>query len=325
MDQTDTLDQDSPGSHAITTVNSELDILEPETSIDIQVKSLGVGRSNELNLRIKQNAELPVHSLPPELLLQVICLHMITEFGSLPKGYYRRLISLSGVCAHWYNVIRHSPPLWTWIHASDRSEVIEMALQRSSSHPLDIILRPPVPSDGLLWTVPASLQSIVNAIIPHSNRWRSLDIAVPSQWVAAVIADLGESPPTLEKLSFVDVDTIYCSQEYGLLGGKAPGLKSLKLNGVSVRWDSEILHDLAILDLSWIEFPSTEAILHALSHSPHLENLVVYRCSTLYLATPSSPSIHLPKLLRFEIDFDSPAATENFLQHIERGGRIIFG
>ncbi|KAG8913949.1 hypothetical protein FRC01_004297 [Tulasnella sp. 417] len=254
MDQTDTLNQGYPGRNAITTVSSELDIHEPETPIDIQVQSLGVGRSNELNLRIEQNAELPIHSLPAELLLQIVCLHMILEFGSLPKSYYRRLISLSGVCAHWYNVVTHSPPLWTLINASDPPKVVEMALERSSSHPLDIVLHPRVrPSDELPQTAPATFRSILDAINLHRNRCRSMDIVVPSQWVATVITGLGGSAPNLEKLSFIDEDTVYCGQEFDLLGGKAPRLNSLTLNGVSVRWDSEVLHDLAILDLSWIE------------------------------------------------------------------------
>ncbi|KIO22541.1 hypothetical protein M407DRAFT_27941 [Tulasnella calospora MUT 4182] len=323
MKQTDIADRDSPVCDAVITVGGEVDVHEFGIPVSIQVQLPEAGASSELELCIKQNAEPPIHSLPPEVFLRIICLHMFLDLGDLRTGYYRRLISLSGVCRYWYNVIRHSPPLWTRIHTSDSSEVVEMALQRSSTHPLDIVLHPQPPTDELLLAVPANFRSILDAIHPHRNRWRSMDILVPSQWMEAVVAGLEDPAPNLERLSFIDRDMISCTREFDLFGEKAPQMNNLTLNGVSVRWDSEVLHNLAILDLSWIRFPSTDAILQTLSHSPHLEKLKIHRCSTMSIATPSSPSIQLLKLSRLEVDLSSEVAAENFLDHIECDGEII--
>ncbi|KAG8900796.1 hypothetical protein FRC00_011140 [Tulasnella sp. 408] len=141
--------------------------------------------------------------------------------------------------------------------------------------------------------------------------------------MADIIPALTEPAPNLENLSFADADTISCAREFDLFGGKTPRLSNLTLNGVSVRWDSEILHDLTILDLSWIRFPSTDAILRALSHSPHLENLIIYRCSTVSRAQPPFPSIQLQKLLRLEVDLDDEATTQNFLDRIASSAVIV--
>lgn len=296
------------------TVADDVSFHEIEHPVGIEIQSLKAGASRELGLRIKKYAERPIHSLPPEVLLQIICLHMLPYQEDIGEDYYRRLFSLSGVCSHWYSVIRDSPPLWTQIHWSDSPNIVQAALQRSSSHPLDIIL---CPNFYLREIVPSYLQLFVNVVLPHSVRWRSMEIAVPSTWMESLLRVLGEPVPKLERLSLIDSDTMYCTRKCNLFGGAAPQLTSLTLNGVSIQWDSEILRGLTVLDLIWILFPSTDTILRALFNCTRLRALSIDHCATSRMATSSSPFIQLPQLSSLHVDFGGEAITNNFLDQIE--------
>ncbi|KAG9037828.1 hypothetical protein FS837_001368, partial [Tulasnella sp. UAMH 9824] len=187
--------------------------------------------SSELVLGRKHNAALPIHSLPAEVLFQVIHLHLIHTFLGVwdQTGYYPRLIELSGVCSHWYNVIRDSPPLWTQVCRSDPLRVVEMVLQRSSCHPLAIII------DQEASQSTPELRAFMEFISLHKDRWQNMNIRVPRGCMEEMIEALGGPPPNLEKLSFIDRDTMACSQEYDLFGGRAPRLINCTLDGVSIR------------------------------------------------------------------------------------------
>lgn len=187
-----------------------------------------------------------------------------------------------------------------------------MALQRSSGHPIDIGLSP---TQDIEQDTP-DFQPFMNAVTPHKDRWRRMDILVPCSWVPETIAALGGPPPKLERLSLIDTETRSCAREFDLFGGRPPLLNSLTLNGVSIRWDSEVLHNLTIFNISWIHFPSTDAVLRALSHSPQLQKLRIYRCSTGSMATLSSPFVRLPRLVLLEVEHRDEDATQNFLDHI---------
>ncbi|KAG8916401.1 hypothetical protein FRC01_003174 [Tulasnella sp. 417] len=321
MDQTaDRPTQDFPvGDATITAKDQSADDFQAAgTHVDNPPRPQETTPSSELALNRKHNAALSIHTLPAEVFVQVIHLHMLDLLDSegYTKGYNKHLINLSGVCLYWHNLIRDSPPLWTRLDLSDPPEVVEIVLQRSSSHPLDVILDPPAYQSEPEAAALANFQSISGPTNSCRDRWRSMVIDVSSPWVEAVFAGLREPAPNLEKLSFSDCDTIASSQEFDLFGGYAPRLTDLNLNGVSIRWQSEVLHNLTDLALSWIHFPSTDAILHALSHSPLLENLRIIMCTTQLQATPSSPSVRLPQLVSLDVHLGGYDPTENFLNHI---------
>ncbi|KAG8913948.1 hypothetical protein FRC01_004296, partial [Tulasnella sp. 417] len=147
MDQTDGPDQDFPvGDATITAKDQSADDFQEARAHDgSQPRPQETTPSSELALNREHNAALPIHTLPAEVFLQVIRLYMLDLFDpeDHAKGYNKCLINLSGVCSYWYNLIRDSPPLWTRLDLSDPPEVVEIVLQRSSSHLLDVILDPP--------------------------------------------------------------------------------------------------------------------------------------------------------------------------------------
>lgn len=275
---------------------------------DHQPRSQEAEPSADLAIGRRHNAALPIHNLPAEVLLQIFRLHML-ELGNLSK-YYTPLLSLSRVCSHWYNLIRDSPPLWTRVSLSDPPSLVETALQRSSCHQVDIVIYVGPPKN------PLEFQTFMHSISLHRDRWRRMDIRVPYPYVEGIVEALGVAPPNLEKLIFKDRDTVSCSNNYDLFRGKAPRLSKLTLNGVSIRWDSEVLHNLTFLDISWVHFSSTNAILRALSHSPQLQRLTIAVCSTGSMATPSSHFVQLSQLVWIHVDLRDEVATENLLEHI---------
>ncbi|KAG8945252.1 hypothetical protein FRC04_001092 [Tulasnella sp. 424] len=269
-------------------------------------------KMSELDLRFKPNEVLSIHSLPTELFLQVIHHLMRPYFKHSQFNYYEVLISLTGVCSRWCNIIRDSPSLWNRIHWSDSSEVVEIALQRSSNNPLDIVLHP---QNAELDR--RSISSLMTALDPHRDRWRSMDISVPIRGMGDVITALGEPAPNLERLSLTTDYDPWGTEEFDLFRGSAPRLTDITLNAVSIPWDSEVIYDLTVLDLRWINFPSTNTILDLLSHSPRLRTVTIYRCSTNSMANPSSPPIQLPHLTSLRLDLGGLEATEDLLGHIE--------
>lgn len=188
-----------------------------------------------------------------------------------------------------------------------------MALQRSSSHYLDIVLE----SFELGSQAQDDIQAFFATLRPHNDRWRNVEASARYPWMHVVTAAFEGPAPNLEKLSMTDQDTVSSSVEIDLFGGTVPRLKHLTLNGVSVRWSSEVIHGLKDLDLSWIRFPSANTVLDILSHSPQLQRAVIRRCTTGSVATDFSPSVQLSNLSFLELDLGRLEKVDWALDRIE--------
>ncbi|KAG8924987.1 hypothetical protein FRC01_010823 [Tulasnella sp. 417] len=303
---------DPPGQASPTSITNQVaksggrgNIPEPRSPIVI--------RSN-VEPRLKHNSALPIHSLPAELFLQVVHHDLQRFLENNHWRYYSHVIGLSGVCSYWYNVIRDSPPIWAQIHSSDSPNIVEMAFQRSSSHLIDIKIHQVRDQEHL--------QQFINTILSHTNRWRSLDAFAACSWMSLLTTALNKPALNLEKLSLTDQDTTSSNDAVDLFGGTAPQLKKLTLNGVSARWDSEVVHGLKFIDLSWIHFPSTKTVLDILFHSPQLQRVIVWQCTTGSIFTDSSYSIQLSRLSSLHIDLDSLEAIDSILASLKGSDRI---
>ncbi|KAG8925763.1 hypothetical protein FRC01_009739 [Tulasnella sp. 417] len=268
-----------------------------------------VGIQSDVGLRPKHNASLPVHSLPAELFLQVVHYALGRFLEDHPRRYYSYVIGLSGVCSHWYNLIRDSPPLWTQIYSLDSPNIVEVALRRSSSHLLDIIIYG--------FRDQEHIPEFLNTISPHRNRWRSFHAFTPFSWMSLLTAALDEPALKLEKLSLADQETTSSNHEVDLFGGTTPKLKDLTLDGISTRWDSDIVRGLKSIDLSCIHFPSTKIVLDILAHSPQLQRVIIWRCTTGSILTDSPYSIQLSRLSFLQIDLGGFEAIGNILASLK--------
>ncbi|KAG8917964.1 hypothetical protein FRC01_002110, partial [Tulasnella sp. 417] len=318
-----------PNLRTFTAMSTQANRVDPPgqaspTSITNQVaKSDGGGNSpkprspgdiqSDVELRRKHNAALPVHSLPVELFLQVIHHDLQCFLEHSYRGYYLHVVGLSGVCSYWYNVIRDSPPIWAQVNSLDSPNIVEMAFQRSSSHLMDIKIHEVRDQEHI--------QLFINSILPHTNRWRSMDAFTACSLMSLLTTALDKPALNLEKLCLVDQDTMSSNDEIDLFGGITPKLKDLILNGVSARWDSELVHGLKFIDLSWIKFSSTKTVLDILSHSPQLQRAIVWRCTTESISTNSSYSIQLSQLSSLRIDLGSFEAIDNVLASVKGSDR----
>ena len=96
------------------------------------------------------------------------------------------LISVSHVCRRWREVTIYSPFLWTDIYFGPRllspnaSKYTQACMQRSQNCPLDVTLRfgdgAPLRDQQIM--AAARLADHLHIIIPHINRWRTLDVHV---------------------------------------------------------------------------------------------------------------------------------------------------
>lgn len=288
-------------------------VLEPGSQANAQLHPPQRRMSDGVELRFQHNATLPVHSLPAELFHQIIHYLVQPFFHKNKADYYRHILRLAGVCSHWRGVIRDLPPLWTEVHSSDPIDVVGMALQRSSSHLLDITIdHLPYPNQG-----PRDMQEFLNAIIPHRHRWKTVDASASFLWIPLITTAFQEPALSLERLSLTDEDGISSTREVDLFGGSAPQLKDLTLSGISTPWESEVTHDLRFIDLSWIHFPSPKTVLDILSYSPQLHRAIIWRCTTEETFTDSLDPIRLSQLSFLRIDFDRPEAVDNVLDSVK--------
>ncbi|KAG8993543.1 hypothetical protein FRB90_000670, partial [Tulasnella sp. 427] len=88
----------------------------------------------------------------------------------------------------------------------------------------------------------------------NRDRWRNVDISLPTSSIHLLADTLNYPAPKLEKLRLKDQDVTSSEDEIDILGGTAPRLKDLTLNGVSLRHLSSFTIDLG-------ELPLTEAII----------------------------------------------------------------
>ncbi|KAG8917963.1 hypothetical protein FRC01_002109 [Tulasnella sp. 417] len=320
MDQNDTAYSDALACSANKTAASrdeEDDADELEDRPRTRTPSQESESPSESDLPFEQGSRhVPIHSLPTELLLEVIRLEVLWYIPNLPENYYSRLVGLSGVCSRWYHVIRDSPDLWTRMHGSDSPDIYKLAMKRSSGRLLDIVLEADVLYEGqdeerdhLGWFM-AEVRS-------HVDRWRSVDLSFPPLWTDDITCSLEEPAPNLERLSLYAVERWCTSYEYNFFFGEAPKLHDVKLEGIAICWDSEAIHNLTAFDLSSITFDCTDDILAALSHSPQLRTLVIKDCTTRSMASASCASIQLLQLSVLDVDLGGPDATEDFLDHIK--------
>ena len=110
--------------------------------------------------------KVPINSLPFEILSYVL------ELVTLPTNHGDRSISpLVQVSRAWRNIILNSPKFWSNIHLDCYAKVpfVRACAARSRQHPLYIVID--------FWQEGAQFSTLIDVIVPHVHRWRTLDIS----------------------------------------------------------------------------------------------------------------------------------------------------
>ncbi|KAG6333223.1 hypothetical protein ID866_5868 [Astraeus odoratus] len=127
----------------------------------------------------------PIDRLPAETLLCIMELLVLEKDVSWQGGeHHRGKMKLAGVSRKWRQIINNYPKFWTNIKVTPKLGMIcvKTHIERSQQRPLNIIIRNWIHSS-------TELPALLDVIVPHIHRWRTLDISEINQSYYQVILD----------------------------------------------------------------------------------------------------------------------------------------
>ncbi|KAF9483705.1 hypothetical protein BDN70DRAFT_827192 [Pholiota conissans] len=241
------------------------------------------------NSRVRNSSLPAISCLPPEILSQIF-LDAVTEEASLKPSFSVQTVvplRLSHVCYTWRMLALSLSEIWASVHCRVRkgkvtaqAAFLEEWLSRSNGRLLSIRVSF---EDEALWKDSQS-DVMAKAIIPHSRRWKHLDLVVPKPWFP-ILKHAEGKVENLESLSLRALPGIvYSSQP--MVFCEAPRLRKIlvKSLGLILPWTyitsvsfyglmtSQIFEFLKFwphlisakfFDLREEDFVSTESISHA--------------------------------------------------------------
>ncbi|KAG8893988.1 hypothetical protein FRB99_001595 [Tulasnella sp. 403] len=239
--------------------------------------------------------------LPLELLIRI--LHLVLKNSFYSSRCFKKL---SVVCKDWHQIIVSTAELWTVIRDDTEPLAhIKKALCLSRNSPLSIQLTGHI-------TLPVDL------LIPHSNRWRSLDLKFTHSQEDPIASLLSATTPSLVDLSLSATRVPWSN--FSLGEGRA--LRSLSVSGISIAWESPRLSGLTTLCLTNIPHPPTlSRLVDILQTSPNLRELILNtwrkREATSFYHLASTPTLAFPNLRRLSLRRIPPEFMTAILTYIQ--------
>lgn len=260
-------------------------------------------------------AQISINELPGDLLVLIfLAVRQQHDFHSMAPIY------LSHVCKLWRDVALAAASLWSEVsfratprieHGTDTTTWFRKQAEwitRSKGALLDIEIRHRwLGRQTDIWFAELILNRILELIVPHSHRWRSLHVfAVQSSFIVYLGRRLAlVEVPQLESFSAryqrLEPPTAEVLKPFQ---GGTPNLKDLSLQipwpGTFLRFDNTFIHTLSDLRqvlLSHYNFSPTLAeavrdILDLIRCSPLLESLIIPDCAQDYFTQPRPHSRH---------------------------------
>lgn len=236
------------------------------------------------------NADLPIHSLPAEILLQIF--EQLTRPqlpGKLPSEWLvpderprRPWARLMQVCRHWCALIRNGAFFWKEVVVTKHTRWLDLALSRLGRAPICIFLAPD-----------CNLELVLSMLSEHTDHIERLifgralcDVDIPG-----VESFLSRSFPVLRGLT-ISMDEP--ADPAHPVGGSCCGLEWLQLDSTSLPWTKSLLTHLEVLSLTdcCLSTPalSISDFLNVLEHGQHLRYLYL----TDFLSIALDPQTFAP-------------------------------
>ena len=274
--------------------------------------------------------------------------------SDFPPPWLSFQVVVSHVCRHWRNVAFSTPSLWTTIEVTLDSrppyESVSTRLERSKGLPIDIHVTCE-PHDHDCDVEPPSdtdLEFLFALLIPHINRWRTVEVSVSEYHHMYVFLNAVSDPsipaaPQLTSLELYHHEETEEFDSFGypsmskhltLFGGSAPLLTRLVLWGVHVDWNQPWIASaskLTDLELAfhpedvrptWAQFASILRGASALEKiSLRLSGPFGDPSEWLIESTPESPAdlnapLQLPRVTDFIFAFHSQARAIGLLHKL---------
>ncbi|KJA16109.1 hypothetical protein HYPSUDRAFT_71629 [Hypholoma sublateritium FD-334 SS-4] len=224
--------------------------------------------------------------LPTELQIEIF-VHFLPTYPRV--GTAEGPVLLSRVCKSWRQLVYFTPRLWSSFEVdvtaasvdtpstyAKSNDMMTRWLQLSKNYPLSVrIVHNP------LGRVPDQRSArLVAALIPHTHRWRNIQLIIPASDVVTLQQPLPLNLPQLQTL------TLH-------LNGNWSSRSSLDITTLNISW-----HQLAILDLQLEHnnLLSFDKCLEILSQTERLERFSVNAECVLTCPGDFTEPILLPKL-----------------------------
>ncbi|KAG8910175.1 hypothetical protein FRC01_006489, partial [Tulasnella sp. 417] len=251
----------------------------------------------------KRNQFLPIHQLPPKVLIRVFRNALSLEEYSRKSHtttYLHRQKELRLVCAHWNETIRAEPYLWTTITCADvYQNRLHMAIKLSETAALDIVC-----CAGRKSRSRARCRSLEAEMKKLAHRWGSLNahgsylIDTPISVVPELLV-LGLHGTT----GLCSVPPPGSSQ---FLGEAAAKLRKICLDNFMVPWEWPNLPSLEHLELWCIrEGPTVAQVLEIISRAPLLKECILYQTQIQPIADSASRHAPIETTHLRKVEFDS--------------------
>ncbi|KAI0631465.1 hypothetical protein C8Q77DRAFT_137895 [Trametes polyzona] len=265
------------------------------------------------------NADLPIHSLPAELLIEIF-----TYLLQPDKTSWRPWTRLMGVCRHWCALIRRAPAFWTDVWVTDRSlKWFELTMLRARKALVCINI-----------SGKCDLKAAVPVVVTHADHIRKLYICIPSTSSAHLLEPvLATLFPHLVDLN-IDVQRTSSrrqSIDVRYRGSNCPRLSVLSLARLCLPWTVSLianLHELTLTSCRLANTPlSMEDFLGVLEHGQRLSTIHLRKflsvAITLGTSAPHSRVVVLSNLRSFRC-IDLPDRVAEFIPHIRGHERCTY-
>ncbi|KAG9048329.1 hypothetical protein FS837_000263 [Tulasnella sp. UAMH 9824] len=259
-------------------------VLESRTSNDNETEPVDVPSdthpiAEEFERVVDDITRSRIEDLPPELFLPI--LQIALPQGE--KGYYHQLLPKRRVSKRWLAFIDSCPTLWSYIYPGPGEGLLQMIMQNSGEHLLDVDLDDEGISDK-------ELNSFFEHVTPHYRRWSSCSFRGESSLDLSHL--INRSLPNLRQLT-VDVTPMKNTYLMWPAAIAAPLLLDVKLYSCGLKWES--LRGLRKLEI-YSGGPCAEDLAELLSASPDIERLVIIDNWKLRDNPPTTTSIQLSRL-----------------------------
>ncbi|KZS91390.1 hypothetical protein SISNIDRAFT_487378 [Sistotremastrum niveocremeum HHB9708] len=282
--------QPSPGDNATPSSNHRVTPLNHvEVSEDSQI------RNNDPHTTASnraQNLQIPIHTLPDEILLQILSITVDLIEGEPPSNQLEifNWRYLTSVCSRWREIMIDTASFWTTICIDWPPSLLNLFDARTKHAPLNIITKRAIISES------STGETARRLIITNSSRIRHLSVTC---WVptfdnsGSVASFMGQEIgdilfPQLTHAKFTDCGRISTLTHRPIFRLNAPRLRELKLDGVILQPThlANMIH-LTTLTVRDVSLGAREITL-ALESCPHLE---YFEIENYVLPSPSRSSL----------------------------------
>lgn len=253
-----------------------------------------------LSLRAVWNANLSIHTLPAEILLDIFKYLLVPSYQQrYTRAAPRRpWVPLMGVCRHWCALIRNDAEFWSTIDISKGTKSmswLDLTLRRSRRAPLRVTI-----SRG------CDIKAAIPILQQHTDHIKELEVSAPNAgWIKALFI---HGLPILANLTVnLDQHVAYGRPRRNVdfvNRNICPRLEELGLLRYGLTWTAPLLANLQFLSLSDCAL-STEplsftAFLDVLEHGQELRSLQLGSFLFVVLSSqtsvPPGRLVTLPKL-----------------------------